>query len=67
MLFSLDSVGLLGIGLNRILFNTNLNLFAIRVGEAILAVTLIFLDRFIFKNRINKSIVLIAKKAESMF
>jgi len=61
-IFFLDSVGLLGVVLNRILFNTNLNLFAVRVWDTILIPISIILDRFIFKHRFGKSLVLIAKK-----
>lgn len=61
-IFFLDSVGLLGVVLNRILFNTNLNLFAVRIWDTILIPISIILDRFIFKHRFGKSLVLIAKK-----
>lgn len=61
-IFFLDSVGLLGVVVNRILGNTNLNLFAVSIWDKILIPISIILDRFIFKHRFGKSLVLIAKK-----
>ena len=61
-LFFLDSVGLLGVVLNRILHTTSLSLVAVRVWDVILIPVSIVLDRFIFKHRFGKSLVLIAKK-----
>jgi hypothetical protein len=61
-LFFLDSVGLLGVTLNRILHNTNLSLFAVRVWDLILIPISKVLDRFIFKHSFGKSLVLIARK-----
>jgi hypothetical protein len=61
-LFFLDSVGLLGVALNRILHNTNLSQVVVRVWDVILIPVSKVLDHFIFKHSFGKSIVLIAKK-----
>jgi hypothetical protein len=61
-LFFIDSIGLIGVSLNRILHNTNLSRTAVKIWDGLLVPFSVILDRFIVKHRFGKSLILVARK-----
>lgn len=61
-IFFIDSLGLLGVLINKIFRKSTVNFFAVKVWDSIFLPISQVLDRFLFRNSIGKSILIKARK-----